>query len=117
MVRSKDARLFHGKSKKKSGSKAVTVCTTWTYTDAVADALTGKRPKDVAAWADVSPRVAENWISGENGPSGTHLVRLMTASDDVFEKIMGLTGRMSGASLSPAQREAVRRALAILAGD
>ena len=92
-------------------------CLTRSYTDVVADALSGRRPKDVAARVDVSHRVAENWIAGDNGPSGAHLVRLMSEFDEVFQAIIEMTGRISPASLTPAQQDSLRAALAILSGE
>lgn len=112
-----NARKFHDGSKKKSRANEMSACLTRLYTDTISDALAGRSAKQIARDTGVSDRVADNWRSGTNGPSGAHLVRLMREYDEVFERVMDLTGRMSGASLSPAQREAARRALAILAGD
>ena len=113
----KSDRKFRDKNKNTSGAKGMSACLSQTYVDAMADALSGKKPKEIAARVKTVPRTVENWQSRASGPSGAHLIRLMAEYDEVFERVMDLTGRISGPSLSPAQREAARRALAILAGD
>lgn len=95
----------------------MSACLPRTYADAVADLLSGKSPGDVANRIDVTTRTVKGWQAGESGPHGAHLIRLMSEYDEVFDAIIEMTGRISGPSLSPAQREAARRALAILAGD
>ena len=95
----------------------MSACLPRTYADAMADLLSGKSAGDVASRIDVAPRTVKGWQAGESGPHGAHLIRLMSEYDEVFDAIIEMTGRMSSASLSPAQREAVRRALAILSED
>ena len=94
----------------------MSACLTREYADAMADVLGGKSPNEVADLAGVTPRAVKNWQAGESGPHGAHLIRLMGAYDDVFQKIMDMTGRMTGPTASPAEREAAVRALKIIAG-
>ena len=84
-----------------------------TYAGAVADALsaTGLPPKRVAHRADVPPRTAEGWMNGTNGPSGAHFVRLAAEFDEVFDAFMQMTGRISAASYTAAEREQLKRAM------
>lgn len=95
----------------------MSACLTREYADAMADVLGGKPPNEVADLAGVTPRAVKNWQAGESGPHGAHLIRLMAGYEDVFRKVMNMTGRITGPTASPAEREAARRALAILAGD
>jgi hypothetical protein len=46
-------------------------------------------------WTGANERTAKNWLSGVNGPSGEHLLRLMRSSDRVFECVLMLSDRQS----------------------
>lgn len=41
----------------------------------------------------VSARTAKNWLSGETGPTGAHLVELMRTSDRMFDAVLQMAGR------------------------
>jgi hypothetical protein len=53
--------------------------------------------KRIASTADCSPRTAENWVAARNMPSGEGLIALMRESDEVFETVLHLAGRMPDA--------------------
>jgi hypothetical protein len=44
-------------------------------------------------WTGANERIAKNWLSGVNGSSGEHLLRLMRSSDRVFECVLMLSDR------------------------
>lgn len=39
-------------------------------------------------WTGANERTAKNWLSGNNGPSGEHLLGLMRNSELVFEYVL-----------------------------
>nr|WP_281721283.1 hypothetical protein [Nitrosomonas nitrosa] len=43
-------------------------------------------------WTGAHERTVKNWFSGENGPSGAHLIVLAGNSDEVLEAFLALTG-------------------------
>src|ERR1700730_1316398 len=49
--------------------------------------------KTLMRWTGANERTAKNWLSGSNGPSGEHLLRLMRNSDRVFECVLKLSHR------------------------
>jgi hypothetical protein len=49
--------------------------------------------KTLMRWTGANERTAKNWLSGSNGPSGEHLLKLMRNSDGVFECVLQLSGR------------------------
>lgn len=63
-----------------------------------------------------STKTISNWLAGETAPSAEHLIALMTEFDEVFEVICELSGRKSPPNLSPAECEAIARALSKLTG-
>jgi hypothetical protein len=52
-----------------------------------------KAHKTLMRWTGANERTAKNWLSGSNGPSGEHLLKLMRNSDRVFECVLQLSGR------------------------
>ena len=44
-------------------------------------------------WTGASERTAKNWLAGEHGPAGAHLIELMRHSDEVTETVLALSGR------------------------
>lgn len=63
--------------------------------------------KMIMQWTRVSQRTAKNWLSGENAPSGAHLILLARESNPVFKAMMLMAERpeMSlGASLLSLRR-------------
>ena len=49
--------------------------------------------KTLMRWTGANEKTAKNWLSGSNGPSGEHLLRLMRNSDRVFEFVLRLSHR------------------------
>src|SRR6201995_4320671 len=49
--------------------------------------------KTLMRWTGANERTAKNGLSGSNGPSGEHLLRLMRNSDRVFEFVLKLSHR------------------------
>ncbi len=49
--------------------------------------------KTLIKWTDVSERTAKNWLSGNHGPSGEHLIVLMRCSDEVLSSVLEIAGR------------------------
>ena len=72
-----------------------------TYRKAIADALrcelgpTHQAIKTMMRWTGASERTAKYWLSGERGPSGEHLIRLMQHSDAVLIIILSMAARLS----------------------
>jgi hypothetical protein len=66
--------------------------------------------KTLMRWTGANERTAKNWLSGINGPSGEHLLRIMKNSDQVFECVLMLAGRKP--MLSRHNLEELRSALA-----
>jgi hypothetical protein len=69
------------------------------YAGSIADVLRSelgdshRAHKTLMRWTGANERTAKNWISGVNGPSGEHLLRLIRNSDRVFECVLMLSGR------------------------
>lgn len=49
--------------------------------------------KVVMRWTGVAERTAKQWLAGDNGPSGHHLLVLMRESEIVFEAVLLASGR------------------------
>jgi hypothetical protein len=49
--------------------------------------------KAVAQWANVNERTVKNWVSGQCGPSGDHLVELVRCSDHLAVAFLRLADR------------------------
>ena len=69
------------------------------YASAIADALrielgeSHHAIKTLMRWTGANERTVRNWLSGANGPSGEHLVRLIRNSETIFECFLRLAGR------------------------
>lgn len=50
------------------------------------------RIKTVAAWTGANERTVKNWVSGQYGPCGSHLIVLMRHSDEVLESVLSMAG-------------------------
>jgi hypothetical protein len=44
-------------------------------------------------WTGANERTVKNWFSGITGPSGEHLIELVSQSDAVLEAFLGIAGR------------------------
>lgn len=49
--------------------------------------------KTLIAWTGAGERTVKNWLSGASGPSGEHLIALVSHSDEVLETFLLLAGR------------------------
>lgn len=49
--------------------------------------------KTVMKWTGASERTVKGWLSGSNGPRGEHFIALLSNSDALFDRVLGLTGR------------------------
>ena len=49
--------------------------------------------KTLMRWTGASARTTKNWLAGAVGPSGMHLILLMTWSDAVFDVVIKLSRR------------------------
>jgi hypothetical protein len=50
------------------------------------------RIKTVAAWTGANERTVKNWVSGQYGPCGSHLIVLMRHSDEVLDTVLLMAG-------------------------
>jgi hypothetical protein len=74
--------------------------------------------KTLMRWTGVSERTAKSWLAGSAGPSGAHLIALMSASELVFEVVLRLAGRNwpPTANSVPDATNLLRQAIALLEG-
>ena len=49
--------------------------------------------KIVAAWTGANERTVKNWFSGRYGPSGDHLIKLVSHCDAVLSVVLIMAGR------------------------
>ena len=69
------------------------------YAAAIASALraelgeTHRAVKTVMRWTGANERTVKNWLAGNSGPSGEHLVSLLRHSDATLEAILLLAKR------------------------
>lgn len=49
--------------------------------------------KTVARWSGASERTVKNWMSGDNGPNGQYLIKIMRESDGVLRALLHAAGR------------------------
>jgi hypothetical protein len=54
---------------------------------------THQAAKTVMRWTGVSERTAKNWLSGDYGPNGENLVRLLRNSDQALQALLVLANR------------------------
>jgi hypothetical protein len=70
-----------------------------TYPTSIAYALrnelgtTHQATKIVMGWTGAGERTVKNWLAGNSGPNGQHLVDLIRHSDRVLEVLLVLAGR------------------------
>jgi hypothetical protein len=70
-----------------------------TYAMTIASALrwelgdTHRATKTIMIWTGAKERTAKNWLAGEHGPAGEHLLALVAKSDAVFTACLDLAGR------------------------
>lgn len=69
------------------------------YIAAVSEALRAEigtgtgAAKQIQRWTEASDRTARNWLNGDVGPSGHHLVRLARESDAVLSAVLTMAAR------------------------
>jgi len=51
------------------------------------------RIKTVAGWTGANERTVKNWLSGQYGPCGSHLVVLIEHSDEVLNAVLSMARR------------------------
>ena len=101
-----------GKTFQKAG---VATISQLNYREAVCAALidelggSHRATKMTMKWTGVSDRTARNWISGENGPTGEHLIELIGNSDAVMSAVLTLAGRRE--MLAVARMSVIRKEL------
>lgn len=49
--------------------------------------------KKIQRWTEASDRTARNWLNGDVGPSGHHLMRLARESDAVLSALLTMAAR------------------------
>lgn len=65
---------------------------TWDANTSLADALRGLGAKILARKAQTSPRTAENWLAGDNGPTWKHTVAMLN-DDELCARLLEAAGR------------------------
>ena len=74
-------------------------CGSFDYAEAIALALrkelgdSHQAVKTAMRWTGARERTVKNWLAGNNGPSGHHLVALVQQSDEVLATLLRLSGR------------------------
>jgi hypothetical protein len=51
------------------------------------------RIKTIAGWTGANERTVKNWLSGQYGPCGAHLVVLIQYSDEVLNAVLSMARR------------------------
>jgi hypothetical protein len=51
------------------------------------------RIKTVSRWTGANERTVKNWLSGQYGPCGAHLVVLLQHSDEVLNSVLAMADR------------------------
>lgn len=70
------------------------------YSEAIASALrselgdTHRAVKTVMKWTGASERAVKNWLSGERGPHGRYLVKILRHSDGALQTILAASRRL-----------------------
>jgi hypothetical protein len=69
--------------------------------------------KKLARWTGANERTAKNWLAGQNGPSGEHLVGILRNSDQALYALLHLAGRKRfiSASKAMAARDCLAKAV------
>jgi len=61
--------------------------------------LSHQATKTVMGWTGAGERTVKNWLAGQSGPSGRHLIELMRNSQGVLQVVLVLAGRRQTAFL------------------
>jgi hypothetical protein len=54
---------------------------------------THRTVKTIMSWTTASERTIKNWLEGNHGPSGQHLIEVIRHSDAVYSLVLQLAGR------------------------
>lgn len=65
---------------------------TWDANLSLAEALRGLAAKLIARKAQTTPRTAENWLAGENGPTWRATVAMLN-DDELCSRLLDAAGR------------------------
>lgn len=69
--------------------------------------------QEITETTGASSGAVKNWLAGVNGPSGEHLIKLMAASDEVYDAVQALAGLPN---INNEARQRIRQAIAALRG-
>ena len=72
--------------------------------------------KTIMRWTGANERTAKNWLGGQKGPRGEHLLGLLRHSDAVLEAVLQMAGRegvLAGKGLVEA-RDALAQTIAVI---
>ncbi|WP_150770758.1 hypothetical protein [Pseudomonas fluorescens] len=74
---------------------------------------THQATKTLMRWTNANERTVKNWLAGNNGPRGEHLVALIKHSDLALAAFLGMAGRPYALTASelPPLREKLQTAI------
>lgn len=84
--------------------------------DTLVTMLRARPAKAVARLADVHPRTAARWQTGETTPGADHLITMMARDAELFAEVARLAGRADAGQLALAQQH-IKAALAAIGGE
>lgn len=73
--------------------------------------------KTLMRWTHASERTAKCWLAGTSGPSGEHLIVLMTNSESVWDTVLALVRRRVRLERSRLQNLKIAMSSSVLAID
>ncbi len=78
---------------------------------------TGATRRAICRVAGASEGTVKNWLAGTNAPNGEYLIKLMAASDEVWDAVIAMACRSTD-GVEPRRRlKAAREALRTESGD
>lgn len=104
-------KSFGAVVRKIRGKSMSTFAGTFDANLSLADALRGLAAKFIARKAQTTPRTAENWLAGENGPTWRATVAMLN-DDELCARLLEAAGRTDLAH--DAKRRAAEKLLAAL---
>ncbi|MGW8467073.1 hypothetical protein [Pseudomonas sp. CLCA07] len=74
---------------------------------------THQATKTLMRWTNANERTVKNWMAGNNGPRGEHLVALVKHSDLALAAFLGMAGRLFALTASelPLLRQKLQMAI------
>lgn len=85
-------KSFGGIVRKIRGTRMSSIAGTWDANLSLAEALRGLAAKLIARKAQTTPRTAENWLAGENGPRWRATVAMLN-DDELCSRLLDAAGR------------------------